>query len=173
MSLFNLIVNALDNPEQEASTGQLGEIMNTVKQVSNTAHTSSSSVESAMSILGKYTKSALQDKRNQEGEGSVQQIINQFAGTQSSNQVVSTLFSNNQLGQIFAEIEDRTGINQDTLKSMIPLLLPLVLNLLKTGNRSSNEPNQNNNSVLSGFLDTDGDGHVDIADALSLASKYL
>lgn len=173
MSLFNLILNAIDNPEQEASTGQLGEIMKTVKQVSNTAHTSPSSVKSAMSILGKYTKSALQEKRDQEGEGSVQQIINQFAGTQASNQVVSALFSNHQLRQIFAEIEARTGLNQDTLKSMIPLLLPLVLNLLKTGNRSSNEPNQNNNSVLSGFLDTDGDGDVDIADALSLASKYL
>ena len=173
MSLFNLILNAIDNPEQEASTGQLGEIMKTVQQVSNTAHTSSSSVESAMSILGKYTKLALKDKRDREGESSVQQIINQFAGTQASNQIVSTLFSTTQLGQIFAEIEAKTGINQDTLQSMIPLLLPLVLNLLKTGNRSSNEPTQNQNSVLSGFLDTDGDGDVDIADALSLASKYF
>lgn len=173
MSLFNQILNAIDNPEQEASTGQLTDIMKTVQQVSSASDTSSSSVESAMSILGKYTKSALQDKRNQEGEGSVQQMINQFAGNQISNQVVSNLFSNAQLSQMLAEIEAKTGINQNTIKSMIPRLLPLVFNLLKTGNSSPNSQTQNQNSVLSGFLDTDGDGDVDIADALSLARRYL
>ncbi len=182
MSLLNLIVNALDNPEQEASTEQLGDVARTVEQASNSTGTSSDSLTSAMSILGKYTKSALQEKRNQEGEASVEQVINQYSGTQASNQAVSSLFSQDQLGRMLTEISSRTGINQNTLKSLIPLLLPLVLNLLKTGNRRANypTPNQSNyvpnrgqNSVLSAFLDTDGDGDVDIVDALSLARRYL
>jgi len=177
MSLLNLILNAIDNPEQEASTGQLSDIIRTVQQVSNTTQSNPSAIESAMSILGKYTKSALQEKRNQVGEAGVEQVVNQYAGTQPNPEAVSNVFSPNQLDKILAEIEARTGINQNQLKSLIPLLLPLVLNFLKTGNSSTNSsvnsPNRPQNSVLSGFLDTDRDGDVDIMDAMSLARRYL
>lgn len=177
MSLLNLILNAIDNPEQEASTGQLSDIIRTVQQVSSTTQANPSAIESAMSILGKYTKSALQEKRNQQGEAVVEQVVNQYGGTQANPEAVSSIFSPNQLDKILAEIEARTGINQNQLKSLIPLLLPLVLNFLKTGNSrnnsSVNSPNPPQNSVLSGFLDTDGDGDVDIMDAMSLARRYL
>lgn len=182
MSLLNLIVNAIDNPEQEASADQLIHIAQTLQKASDNTETSVPVLESAMSILGKHTKSVLQQKRNQEGEASVEDLVNQYGGNHTNSEAVSSIFSNDQLGRILAEISARTGINENNLKSLIPLLLPLVLNLLKTGNRNSNYPmsnqpnysqNRGQNSVLSGFLDTDGDGDVDIMDALSLARRYL
>lgn len=182
MSLLNLIVNAIDNPEQEASADQLINIAKTLEKAGDNTETSIPVLESAMSILGKHTKSVLQEKRNEEGEASVEELVNQYGGNHTNSEAVSTIFSNDQLSRILAEISARTGINQNTLKSLIPLLLPLVLNLLKTGNQRPNYPmsnqpnspqNQGQNSVLSGFLDTDRDGDVDIMDALSLARQYL
>jgi hypothetical protein len=54
----------------------------------------------------------------------------------------------------------------------LPTLVPLALNFLKTGNSAQN-PGNSSNSVLNSFLDADGDGDVDLGDALQMAGKYL
>lgn len=61
---------------------------------------------------------------------------------------------------------------QETLKSMLPLLVPVVLNLLKMGQDPQN-PQGESNSVLNSFLDTDGDGDVDLADLMKLGGGFL
>lgn len=171
MGLFNQIINAVNNPEQEASSNQLAGIVGTVQQLSNNYQTNPAAMQSAMSIVGNFTRSALQEKRTNQGEQQVQQIINQFGGTQANAQVLQMLFSSNQLQQMTQEITNKTGINSQVVQSMLPSLVPLILNFLKTGANSQNP--LGTNSVLNSFLDADGDGDVDIADAMQMASKYL
>ena len=171
MGLFNQIINAVNNPEQEASSNQLAGIVGTVQQLSNSYQTNPAAMQSAMSIVGNFTRSALQEKRTNQGEQQVQQIINQFGGTQANAQVLQMLFSSNQLQQMTQEITNKTGINSQVVQSMLPSLVPLILNFLKTGANSQNP--LGTNSVLNSFLDADGDGDVDIADAMQMASKYL
>lgn len=171
MSLFDQILGALDNPQQEASSNQLEGILNTVQQLSSSYQTNPTAVQSAMSIVGNYTRSALRKKCSTQGEQQAQQMINQFGGTQPSTQAVQMLFSAPQIQQIVQEVGSKTGINSQTVQRMLPILVPLVLNLLKTGTNSQNP--LGSNSVLSGFLDADGDGDVDIADAMQMATRYL
>ena len=144
---------------------------NTVQQLSSSYQTNPTAVQSAMSIVGNYTRSALRKKRSTQGEQQAQQMINQFGGTQPSTQAVQMLFSAPQIQQIVQEVGSKTGINSQTVQRMLPLLVPLVLNFLKTGTNSQNP--LGSNSVLSGFLDADGDGDVDIADAMQMATRYL
>ena len=171
MGLFNHIMGALKNPEQEANDGQLGGILDSVNQVSRSYSTEPSAVETAMSIVGKYAKNSLRDKRRAGGDQVAQQIVNQYSGTQPNPQGVQALFSMPQIQHLSQEIEGRTGINQGIVQSMLPILVPLVLNFLKTGSHSRRP--MGSNTVLSGFLDNDGDGDVDIADALQMASRHL
>ena len=171
MSIFNQILSAIDDPQKEASTNQLGSILDTVQQLSGNNQASPDAVQSAMSIVGNYTKSALRQQRNQGGAGQVNQIINQFGGTRANNMILSTLFSSSQMQSMIGQISSRTGLNARTVQSMLPILVPLVLNLLKTGNNRGNAGA--NNSVASSFLDSDGDGDVDLSDALGMASRYL
>ena len=156
MSLFNQILNAIDNPEKEASTNQLGSILDTVQQLSGNYQTNPSAINSAMSIVGNYTRSALQQQRSQGGTSQVNQILNQFGGNQASTQALATLFGSSQLQSMVGQISSRTGLNAKTIQTMLPILVPLVLNLLRTGNNKTNI--QGNNPVLNSFLDTDGDG---------------
>lgn len=172
MSLFNQILNAIDNPEQEASTNQLNNILDTVQQLGNNYQTQPSNIESAMSIVGNFTRSALKEQRNQRGQTQVQQLINNFAGNQASSQAINALFSSSQLQGMIQQISSRTGLNAGTIQRMLPILVPLVLNMLKTGNNTRTAQSGNNN-VLNSFLDTDGDGDVDVADAMRMASRYL
>ncbi len=171
MSIFNQILSAIDNPEKEASANQLGSILDTVQQLSGNHQANPDAIQSAMSIVGNYTKSALQQQRSQGGTAQVNQLINQFGGTQANSQVLSTLFNSSQVQDMIQQISLRTGLNAGTIQGMLPVLVPLVLNFLKTGNDKSNL--QGSNPVVSSFLDSDGDGDVDLKDAMNLASRYL
>lgn len=171
MGIFNQILEAIDSPEREASNNQLGSILDTVQQLSGSYQTNPSAVESAMSIVGNYTKSALKQQRNQGGASQVTQMLSQFGGTQASPQVLSSLFGSSQLQNMIAQITSRTGLNARTVQSMLPILVPLVLNLLRTGNKRNNV--QAGNPVLNSFLDSDGDGDVDISDMMAMASRHL
>ena len=171
MSLFNQILQALDNPEQAASKEQLGGILEAVQQISKDNQAPTSDLESAMSIVGQFTRSALQSQRSQGGDYPVQQLINNFAGNQSSSQAIESLFGNSKLQDMIEQVSSRTGLNANVVRGMLPTLVPLILNLLKTGQNSRSL--KQGNPVLNSFLDSDGDGDVDMADAMRMASQYL
>ena len=171
MSLFDQIINAVGNPTQQASPGQLGDILSTVQQLSNNSNTDPSTIQSVLSIVGNYTRSALQQKRSNEGNQQTQEFVNQFGGTNPSTQAVHLLFNAPQIQQIAQEAERRTGLSAGTIQAMLPILVPLVLKFLQTGSHTQNA--QGSNPVLNTFLDADGDGDVDIADAMQMAGRYL
>ncbi len=171
MGLFDQVLGAINNPNQQASSGQLGDIISTVQQLSNNSNTDPSTVQSALSVVGKYARSALQEKRVNEGTQQTQDFVNQYAGTQPSSQAVNFLFNTPQIQQITQEVASRTGLNAGTIQSMLPFLVPLVLKFLQSGNNTQNP--QGSNPVLNSFLDADGDGDVDIADAMRMAGRYI
>ncbi|RMF23396.1 MAG: DUF937 domain-containing protein [Cyanobacteria bacterium J083] len=171
MSLFNQILGAIANPAQEASPSQLTSILYTVKQLSSSYQTNPDTVQSALSVVSKYTRTALQEKKQVGGETQVQNIINEFAGTQASPQAIETLFARGQISDLISQVESQTGLNPGVIQGMLPVLVPLVLKFLKTGNQTNNP--LGSNPLVQQFLDADRDGDVDIADALSLASRYL
>lgn len=171
MGLFDQILGAIDNPQQQANPNQIGDILNTTQQLSNNYGADPSSTQSALSIVGNYVRSALQQKQATQGYGEAQSIVNQFGGTSPNNFAVQALFSAPQVQQIVQEVSQRTGLNPGVIQSMLPILVPIVLNLLKSGSQTGSA--QGNNNVLSTFLDADGDGDVDIADAMQMAGRYM
>jgi hypothetical protein len=58
------------------------------------------------------------------------------------------------------------------INNILPQLVPLVLNFLNAGSNTQN-PTEAGNPVLSSFLDADGDGDVDIADAMGMMGRFL
>jgi hypothetical protein len=172
MGLFDQIINAIDNPNQQASTGQIGNILNTVQQLSNNTGTDPSTMQSAVGMVGNYVRSALQQKQATEGNEAAQSVVNQFGGTSPNPQAVNSLFAPFMQQQLAETVAQRTGLNAAMVQQLLPILVPLVLNLLKTGANSQN-PQAGGNSVLNSFLDSDRDGDVDISDAIRMASQYL
>lgn len=171
MGLFDRILDAINTPEREGSSNQLSNIIDTVQKLSRNYSANSEAIESAMSIVGRFTRSALQEKRSADGEREARQIIDRFGGTEPNERAIDTLFNQPQLQQMILEITNRTGIDSQTVKGLLPILVPLVLDFLKTGTNSKNF--LESNSVLKSFLDADGDGDVDIYDAMQMAKKHL
>jgi hypothetical protein len=180
MALFDQILGALNNPNQQASPDQLSSILGTMQQTSNQQGIDPNTTQAAMSVLGGFVRSALQQQRQTQGRARAEAIVNQFAGTTPSMAAVQALFGMNGQNQVVQAISQRTGIPPQTIQILLPILVPLVLNLLKTGASNSSASatttptsRSSSNSVLDSFLDSDGDGQVDVGDALRLAGQFL
>ena len=172
MKLFDQIINAIDNPSQQGDAGQLGNIVNTVQQLSNNTGTDPSTMQSVVGMVGNYVRSALQEKQANYGNEEAQAVVNQFGGTSPNPQAVDSLFAPFIQQQLVENIAQRTGLNGGMIQQLLPILVPLVLNFLKSGSNAQN-PQGSGNPVLNSFLDADRDGDVDIADAMQMATRYL
>jgi hypothetical protein len=172
MPLFDQIMGALNNPEQQASNDQLSTILSTVQQLSG-GQRGDANQQVMMSVVGNYVRSALRQQKASGGEGQVDALLQQFAGTGANPAAVSALFSPQQQQQLATEVSQRTGMNAGQVQGMLATLVPVVLNFLSTGQKQNSASAVGGNSVLSAFIDSDGDGDVDLGDAMSMASRYL
>jgi hypothetical protein len=170
MGLFDQIMNAVSDPNLQANAGQLANMFGTVQQLSNNTGTDASTMQSAMSAVGGLVRGALQEKRAEGGNDLVQNLVSQFGGTSPNSLAVTALFGSH-LQPIIDTVAQRTGLDPNMIEQMLPTLVPLVLNFLKTGTPTQDA--QAGNPVLNSFLDSDGDGDVDIADAMGMASRFL
>ncbi len=170
MGLFDQIISAVGNPQQQASPDQLGSILSTAQQVSGNNGLDPSMAQTVMSLLGGHVRSALQQKQATEGGDQVHSIVDQFAGLGSNPQAVQALFSMGQQENVANDISQRTGLNPGMIQSMLPALVPLVLNLLQSGSTGGA---QAGNPVLNAFLDSNRDGDVDLGDVMGMAGQFL
>jgi Bacterial protein of unknown function (DUF937) len=172
MGLFEQIIGAVANPNQQGNIGQIGSIINTVQQLSNSTGADSSTMQSVFSIVGGQVRSALQQKRDTDGNEAAQSVVNQFGGTSPNPLAVASLFSPTMQQQVAETVAQRTGLDANMIQQLLPMLVPVVLNVLKSGANAQN-PQSGGNPVLNSFLDADNDGDVDIADAMQMANRYM
>ena len=110
----------------------------------------------------------MKQKEDNEGQDPAQQFVNQFGGTNPSNQAVNMLFSTPQIQQIVQEASQRTGLDAGMIESMLPMLVPIVLKFLQQGNST-----QGGNPLLNTFLDANHDGNVDVSDMMQMAFRQF
>lgn len=171
MPLFDQILAAVQNPNQQASPDQLSSILGTVQNLSAQNGVSPNATQTMLSMLTGYVRSSLQQKQATGGSSQLESILNQVSGPLSTS-AVGALFTPTQQTQISQAISQKTGIDAQTVAGMVSVLIPVVLSLLKTGAPKSGSV-ASGNSVLNSFLDADGDGDVDLADTLNMAGRFL
>ncbi|BAY26693.1 hypothetical protein NIES2100_65090 [Calothrix sp. NIES-2100] len=172
MGLFDQILGAVANANQQGSLGQLGSIISTVEQLSNSTGADPSTIQSVLSVVGGQVRSALQQKQATEGNEAVQSLVNQFAGTSPDPQAVDSVFAPGMQQQVAEIVAQRTGLDAGMIQQILPQVVPVVLNFLQSGANAQN-PQSGGNPLLNSFLDADNDGDVDIADAMQLASRHF
>lgn len=161
MGLFDQILGSVS--QQSGGIGQLVGIANTFQQISNNTGTDTSTMQSVLSIVGQQVHSSLKAKQENEGTEAVENLINQFAGKSPDSGAVDSLFSPDTQQQVTEIASERTGLDGEVIQQLLPSLVPLVLKFLQSGG----------NPLLSQFLDADGDGDIDIADAIQFMNRFL
>lgn len=132
MGLFDQIIGAV------ANSGQLGSIISTVEQLSNSTGVDLSTLQSVLPVVEGHVRSALQDKEATDGNEAVQGLISQFAGTTHSTEAVDSVFSPEAQQQVAQVVAERTGLDAGIIQQILPLAVPVVLNFLHFGANSEN-----------------------------------
>lgn len=171
MGLFDQILSAVNDPNQQGSADQIGNVLNMAQQLGGNSGADPSMMPMMMSVVGNYVRSSLQEKRAHEGADQAQAIVNQFSGTTPNQGAVEALLSPVMQQQVVQDLMQRTGLNPQTIQMMLPMLIPMALKLLQSGNNTQNP--QAGNSVLNTFLDGDNDGDVDLGDVMGMAGKFM
>ncbi|MBL1174130.1 hypothetical protein [Pantanalinema sp. GBBB05] len=169
MGLFDQIVSAINNPNQQASPNQLHHILSQVQQVSGNSGMDAATSQALLSQVGSYVRSALQQKQASSGRGTVESIVNQLSGNQSA--AMPALFSPQQQQDMVGAISTRTGLPAGVVQAVLPGLVAQVLTLLQSG--ATTQGQSGGNSILNTFLDADRDGEVDIGDAMMMAGQFF
>lgn len=161
MGWFNQILGAVNEP---GGLGQIGGLVNTVQQLSNDTGADEGQMRSLLSVVANFSQSALKEQ----GEDQAQNLVDQYSGLAANPLAVQALFSVPQLQNLVQVAADKTGLPTSTIESALPTAVPLVLKVVQMGASQAEK-----NPVLSQLLDADGDGDIDIADLMQLASRYL
>lgn len=167
MGLFDQVLSAVANPGQQGSMEQLGTIFNVVQQMSGEQGVGSDATSTMLSVVGGYVRSSLREA----GPDQAQSLVNQFGGASANPQAVQALLTPVMQQQVVQDLIARTGLDAQAIEGMLPVLIPLALQFLQSGASTNNA--QAANPVLNAFLDGDGDGDVDLGDALGMAGKFL
>lgn len=170
MGLFDQVLNAIEDPQRQGNSNQLGQIVSAMSQMSQQTHTNPDTMQQAVAIVGSFLKPSLQETRRTQGEAAAEQMVERGSQAGGATAILSQLLNPQQQQKLVQTLENRTGLNGSQVQSLLPVLIPIVMNLLKTG--SSTQPGQANNSVLNAFLDADGDGDVDMSDMLNAARRF-
>ncbi|HEY9736035.1 MAG TPA: DUF937 domain-containing protein [Trichocoleus sp.] len=179
MGLFDQVLNAINDPNRQTSQSQVGQLVNTVNQLSQQTNASPDTMNQAVSILGSFVRSSLQDTRNRQGDAAARELVQ--AGSQSGAGILPRLFNAQQQIQLVQALTQRTGLNSNQIQMLLPILIPVVMRLLASGEANANNPMGSsraasgglNNSILSTFLDANRDGDVDLGDMLNQARRFI
>ncbi len=171
MGLFDQVMKAVADPSRQASASQLTSILGAAKQVASQNNADADTMQQAMSVIGGFVRSSLKDKRQAEGDNAAQELIEQ--GSANGAAVIPKLFNNAQLAEMVSAVTSKTNLNTNQVQGILPMVLPLVMQFLKTGNKKGGAAATEGNPILTAFLDGDGDGDVDMGDMLGMAGKFM
>jgi hypothetical protein len=186
MSFFDQILSAIENPQQQASPDQLGGILGTVDQLSGSNGIDPAMMQTVMSLVGGAVQSSLQEQQSTMGSDHVMGLLNQFGGTSHNPNALEAVLNPGMQQQVASGISQRTGLDTGMILGLLPVLVPVVLNLINGGAQQGGgmgnmgggampqqQTSTGGNPLLNAFLDSDRSGTVDLGDALSMASQYL
>ncbi len=167
MGLFFEVLQAINNPNQQASTGELSNVVNSVEELAHRQGIDPSTMQSVMSAIGEVLRPTLQQQRVASGAPDLGNLVGQLTSGGMGETALSSLLS----PQMIEAVSQKTGLNASTLQGMLPALLPSVLSLLRMGETQPGIPR--GNPLLNSFLDGDRDGDVDLGDIYQFARRFL
>lgn len=176
MGLFFDVLSAINNPNQQASVDQLNTVTNTIQQLATSHGVEPAAMQTILSGLGGSLRPALQQQAT---SGNVGDLLGQVAraGSEASTMGgLASILSPQLQQQLVQALTQKTGVNAATIQSLLPSLIPIVLQLLNMGSSTTNGSFNNplsNNPLLKSFLDSDRDQDVDLGDVFKFANRFL
>lgn len=183
MGLFFDVLSAVNNPNQNASIDQLSSVAGTVQQLASQHGVEPSAMQGILSGLGGAMRPALQQ---QAAGGGLGNLMGQLASSQLAGGGLGNMGGMGNMGsmgglaamitpQLIQGLSQKTGVNSGALQSMLPALIPVVMQFLNmgAGKTGGSAAGLADNPLLKSFLDGDRDGDVDLGDVFKFTGRFL
>ncbi len=169
MSFFQTILDSIENPNHAGSQQDLSGLLN-VAQALPLGQGGQQNLQPILGVLGAHLQDVLNQQQNS-GQAAVQQTMTNLSQPGVGVQQVQNLFGQERFNGLIDEISQRTGLNSQLVLGLLPMLIPVLMKLLATGNHQSDP--QAPNPVLNNFLGTSQNGGALLTEAFQLASRFL
>jgi hypothetical protein len=170
MSFFQTILDSIENPNHAGNQQDLSGLLN-VAQALPLGQGAQQNLQPILGVLGAHLQDVLSQQQQNSGQAAVQQTVTNLSQPGVGVQQVQNLFGQERFNGLIDEISQRTGLNSQLVLGLLPMLIPVLMKLLATGNHQSDP--QAPNPVLNNFLGTSQNGGALLTEAFQLASRFL
>jgi hypothetical protein len=170
MSFFQTILDSIENPNHAGSQQDLSGLLN-VAQALPLGQGAQQNLQPILGVLGAHLQDVLNQQQQNSGQAAVQQTVTNLSQPGVGVQQVQNLFGQERFNGLIDEISQRTGLNSQLVLGVLPMLIPVLMKLLATGNHQSDP--QAPNPVLNNFLGSSQNGGALLTEAFQLASRFL
>ncbi len=170
MSLFQTILESIENPNHAGSQQDLHGLLNLAQLLPGVQGTQQQ-VQPILSVLGSHLQDALNQKQQTDGPAAVQQTVSNLSQPGAGLQEIENLFGQERFNALIGGIGKRTGLDPQLVLQFLPALIPIVMKLLATGTHQTDSKAPN--PVLNNFLGSNQSGGALLNEVFQLASQFL
>lgn len=185
MNLFDAVLSSLNDPSRATQ-------MSDLEGLSSAFGGAGSSSNQVANLIGGFLKPVLREQQATAGPEGVDSLLRQLKQNANSPDGLREVLGADRMDQMVGRAEQKTGLDANVILRLLPVVLPAIIGLLQSG-RSAAGPGASanpgasaapasaagataggsTNPILAQFLDSDGDGDVDMEDVVRLTSVFL
>ena len=187
MNLFDTVLASLNDPSRKTQ-------MSDLENLSSAFGSGGSSTNQIASLLGGFLKPMLREQQAVAGPEGVDSLLQELKQSAHSPDQLRQVIGSERMDQVVGQAEQKTGLDASSIMRLLPIVLPAIIGLLQSGRPAPASPAAGAtagvqpsggtsipgtqtggqvNPILSQFLDSDGDGDVDMQDVVRLTSVFL
>jgi uncharacterized protein YidB (DUF937 family) len=186
MNLFDAVLASLNDPSRATQKRDL-------ENLSSAFESGGSSANQLASLLGGFLKPVLREQQAVAGPAGVDSLLQELKQSAHSPDQLRQVLGSERMDQMVGRAEQKTGLDANTILRFLPIVLPAIIGLLQSGRPAAPSPTAGGsagvrppagtapgtqtgaqtNPILAQFLDSDGDGDVDMQDVVRLTSVFL
>jgi len=178
MNLFDAVLSSLNDPSRATQMSDLEGL--------SSAFGGGSSTNQMASLIGGFLKPMLREQQAVAGPEGVDSLLQQIKQNADSPDRLRQVLGADRMDQMVGQAGQKTGLDASVILRLLPIVLPAIIGLLQSGrpaapvapaagvgSTAGARTGSQTNPILSQFLDSDGDGDVDMADIVRLTSVFL
>jgi len=192
MNFFDVLVSSIQDPQAGTQKSDLEGLLGALLGGSpSSAQQASRQIppqvaEGHAGTIGSSLKPALREAGQQGGIEGIDALLGSLKQNANSPQALERTLGHDRMEQMVNKAQQKSGLPADAILSMLPVIIPALVGMLQSGARQGAAPSAQtgatagdplaglaSNPLLNSFLDSDGDGDVDMQDLVRLGSKFL